>query len=36
MDRIYVRGLSVRTSRTLNHWANISDHIGLLAELDLL
>jgi len=35
MDRIYIRGLSVRTSRTLNHWGGISDHIGLLAELDL-
>ena len=35
MDRIYVRGLSARSARTLNHWANLSDHIGLLAELDL-
>ena len=35
MDRIYVRGLSARSARTLNHWENLSDHIGLLAELDL-
>lgn len=35
MDRIYVRGLSARSARTLEHWANLSDHIGLLAELDL-
>ncbi len=35
MDRIYVRGLSARSARTLDHWANLSDHIGLLAELDL-
>ncbi len=35
MDRIYVRGLSVVSARTLMDWAHLSDHLGLAAEVEL-
>ncbi len=36
MDRIYVRGMSVLSARTLLDWAHLSDHLGLAAEVELL
>jgi endonuclease/exonuclease/phosphatase family metal-dependent hydrolase len=34
LDRIYVRGLKVRSARVLRDWAGLSDHLGLWAELE--
>ena len=34
MDRIYVRGLRVRSVEVLTEWATISDHLPLAAEVE--
>lgn len=36
MDRIYVRGLKVHSAKILHEWLNLSDHLGITAELELL
>ena len=35
LDRIYVRGLKVIDARALHHMNRLSDHIGLVAQLEL-
>lgn len=35
LDRIYVRGLKVHDARALHHLNRLSDHIGLVAQLEL-
>jgi endonuclease/exonuclease/phosphatase family metal-dependent hydrolase len=36
MDRIYVRGLKIHSADILHEWLNLSDHLGITAELELL
>jgi len=36
LDRIYVRNLKVKDARVLRDWANLSDHLGLWAELEVM
>jgi endonuclease/exonuclease/phosphatase family metal-dependent hydrolase len=36
MDRIYVRGLRIRSVEVLTEWAAISDHLPLAAEVELV
>jgi endonuclease/exonuclease/phosphatase family metal-dependent hydrolase len=35
MDRIYVRGLRVRSAELMHDWHKLSDHLGIAAELQL-
>ena len=35
MDRIYVRGLKIRSAQILYEWLRLSDHLGITAELEL-
>ena len=35
MDRIYVRGIKVHSAEILHEWLNLSDHLGITAELEL-
>jgi endonuclease/exonuclease/phosphatase family metal-dependent hydrolase len=36
MDRIYVRGLQIRSASILHEWLKLSDHLGITAELELI
>ena len=36
MDRIYVRGLRVRSASILHEWLKLSDHLGITAQLELI
>jgi endonuclease/exonuclease/phosphatase family metal-dependent hydrolase len=33
LDRVYVRGLAVRSASVLTQWRTVSDHLGLVVEL---
>lgn len=35
MDRIYVRGMRVRSAELMHDWHRLSDHLGVAAELQL-
>ena len=35
MDRIYVRGLKIHSAEVLYEWLNLSDHLGIAAQLEL-
>jgi len=36
MDRIYVRDLKIQSASILNESPNISDHLGIVAELEII
>jgi len=35
MDRIYVRGLKIHSAEILHEWLKLSDHLGIVAQLEL-
>ena len=35
MDRIYVRGLKIHSATLLHDWEKLSDHLGIMTELEL-